>query len=283
MIVVTGTQRSGTSMWMQILVAAGFPFIGERFPLHWQDGLRASNPSGFYESRLRTGIYGDNDRDNRTGKPLDADALSRHAVKIFVPGLVRTDVRHLHRVIGSVRDFREHHESSLRMQRMECAAMQRRRPGELPMPRMEPAYEWWAANYGLLTDARRRGYACKLVAYDTMVEHPDRTIRDALTWIGAGDPDSALAAVKPEHRTQRESMTPPCIEPEIADAFDELYERVRQGRPFGRVVMSGIEAVNRTLMPRIVQDRYRVHQEMEQRRLSASRPDVLAGQQLGKE
>ena len=29
MVIVTGTRRSGTSMWMQILQAAGLPIVGE--------------------------------------------------------------------------------------------------------------------------------------------------------------------------------------------------------------------------------------------------------------
>ena len=32
MIFVSGTKRSGTSMWMQVLRAAGLPVLGEAFP-----------------------------------------------------------------------------------------------------------------------------------------------------------------------------------------------------------------------------------------------------------
>ena len=52
MFIVTGTKRSGTSMWMQILAAAGLEVIGERFPRHWGEHLSAANPDGFYESEL---------------------------------------------------------------------------------------------------------------------------------------------------------------------------------------------------------------------------------------
>jgi len=34
-IVVTGTKRSGTSMWMQVLGAAGLPVVGDAFPADW--------------------------------------------------------------------------------------------------------------------------------------------------------------------------------------------------------------------------------------------------------
>ena len=49
MFIVTGTKRSGTSMWMQILIAAGLPIIGEAFPMRWEHTIKAANPEGFYE------------------------------------------------------------------------------------------------------------------------------------------------------------------------------------------------------------------------------------------
>ena len=57
MIIVTGTKRSGTSMWMQILVNGGFPYIGEAFPKDWGLVIKDANPEGFYESTLAGGIW----------------------------------------------------------------------------------------------------------------------------------------------------------------------------------------------------------------------------------
>lgn len=66
MVVVTGTWRSGTSLWMQVLQAAGLPVIGDRFPKRFA-ALRQANPAGFWESRLRTGIYYATNPDRETG------------------------------------------------------------------------------------------------------------------------------------------------------------------------------------------------------------------------
>jgi hypothetical protein len=57
MVIVTGTKRSGTSLWMQILIAAGIPYFGEAFPRDWETTLKEANKEGFYESMLRAGIY----------------------------------------------------------------------------------------------------------------------------------------------------------------------------------------------------------------------------------
>ncbi len=49
MIFVVGTKRSGTSMWMQALVAAGFLAIGSAFPASLGDKLRHHNARGVDE------------------------------------------------------------------------------------------------------------------------------------------------------------------------------------------------------------------------------------------
>ncbi len=67
MIVVTGTKRSGTSMWMQILVNGGFPYIGEAFPRDWGSKIRDANPEGFYESALAGGVWWRTNPSPRTG------------------------------------------------------------------------------------------------------------------------------------------------------------------------------------------------------------------------
>ncbi len=67
MIIVTGTKRSGTSMWMQILKAAGLRVLGEAFPRDWGETIRDANAQGFYESPLRHGIYYRTNPHPRTG------------------------------------------------------------------------------------------------------------------------------------------------------------------------------------------------------------------------
>ena len=52
MILVTGTKRSGTSMWMQILIAAGFTNFGSAFPANWGESIKEANSKGFFESKL---------------------------------------------------------------------------------------------------------------------------------------------------------------------------------------------------------------------------------------
>ncbi len=44
MLVVTGCKRSGTSLWMQILIAAGFPHIGKDF---WVESVQNGVEHGY--------------------------------------------------------------------------------------------------------------------------------------------------------------------------------------------------------------------------------------------
>ncbi|MFT3925907.1 MAG: hypothetical protein QM778_25410 [Myxococcales bacterium] len=266
MIVVTGTKRSGTSMWMQVLIAAGLPYLGERFPGQWKESIGAANPEGFYESKLRRGVYGKAELDPTTGRALDPAQFEKHVVKIFVPGVVRTNPRYLGRVIASMRDFREYEESRRRMWKMEDDSRRQKHPNFEPPARLDPVFEWWTCNYGLLVDGLRRKYPLRLWAYDTMLEEPERTVREALSFVGGGDLSAALEAVRPEHRTQRARAQNASVEASIATVFEEFYEMVRKQRPLTRPMVTKLELVNRTLLPRLKVDVARVNKLRAERR-----------------
>src|SRR5687767_12378620 len=119
MIIVTGTKRSGTSMWMQILQAAGYPLLGEAFPRDWGETIRDANRQGFYESPLRLGIYYATNPSPRTGAYLAPEETRRVAVKVFASGLVKTDLVYIDRVLASIRPFREYRQSLERLYAME--------------------------------------------------------------------------------------------------------------------------------------------------------------------
>ena len=40
MIFVSGTKRSGTSMWMQVFAAGGYHVLGKAFPRSWEKTLK---------------------------------------------------------------------------------------------------------------------------------------------------------------------------------------------------------------------------------------------------
>ena len=106
MIIVTGTKRSGTSMWMQILRDGGIELIGEAFPKKWDQTIREANPHGFYESPLRRGINFTTNPHPQTGAYLAPEPTRNHAVKVFAPGLVRSDLAYIDRVVVTMRPWR---------------------------------------------------------------------------------------------------------------------------------------------------------------------------------
>ena len=55
MLIVTGTKRSGTSLWMQIMIEAGFPYVVPygRLGRHHQ----VCQPKRIFESPLRKRIF----------------------------------------------------------------------------------------------------------------------------------------------------------------------------------------------------------------------------------
>lgn len=249
-LVVSGTRRSGTSMWMQVLAAAGIPVIGEAFPGAWSDTLRDANPHGFYESLLRHGVYWRTNPHPQTGEFVLPEQVRGHAVKVFIPGVIRTDRVWLDRVLVSVRPWREYEASIHRLYALEDAHRLRTAPGRPAPQRMPPALEWWDENFALVRDVAVRGYACHFQAYDGVLADPRGTIIQVLEWLGGGDLEPAVAAVRPESRTQR-APTSTSVAPAIAEVFDAFYAAVARGDGLDGPLIARMNAVHRELLPQI--------------------------------
>ncbi|HWB74616.1 MAG TPA: hypothetical protein VG755_06665 [Nannocystaceae bacterium] len=243
MIIVTGTKRSGTSLWMHLLVAAGLPHIGERFPAGWGELLRDANPDGFFESELVAGINWRTNPHPLTGSYLAPATTREHAVKVFIPGLVRSDVAFIDRCIATVRSWRDYVMSTRRL-----AALERdkgtRRDESSTLP---PALEWWCSNYALIRDLAIRGYPVHVVGYDALLRDPGRVVSETLAWIGTGDPEHATQLVRTGSRsdTRRPSDADLAdgLAPAHLEVFDELYHAIDSERPLSAAF---VDRLNRT-------------------------------------
>jgi hypothetical protein len=267
MIIVTGTKRSGTSMWMQILIAAGFPPFGEAFPANWGKTLRDANPSGFYESLLRQGIYWRTNPHPRTGAYFFPEQVERHVVKVFIPGLVRSDRAYIGKVVATVREWREYESSLHRLYAMEDEARRERSPDSPNPVRFDPVLEWWTENFALVRDIAIRRFPVHVQSYDGLLSDPAAVIRKTLTWIGdpEADIDKAIAAVEPKNRTQVRPESD-SIEPEFAALFDELYATIHAGQGLAHGFVKQLNEANHKLVPRIQAAQKAVHDDQLARR-----------------
>ena len=267
MFIVTGTKRSGTSMWMQILIAAGLPIIGEAFPMRWEHTIKAANPEGFYESHLRRGIYYRTNPHPKTGAYLFPEQVQHNAVKVFIPGLIRSDRAFIGKVIATVREWREYESSIARLYAIEDESRRAEGKGELiPEERMPGALEWWAENFALVRDIAVRRYPVHVQSYEGLLAEPERVIRDVLRWLGKGDADLAIAAVKPEHRTQKRPESD-SIEPELAEVFDTFYAALHAGKGLEASLLQRLNQTNETLAPRIAQLQARLRDQTRRRQI----------------
>lgn len=280
MLIVTGTKRSGTSMWMQILIAAGFPPFGEAFPSNWGETIRDANPSGFYESLLRQGIYWRTNPHPRTGAYFFPEQVERHVVKVFIPGLVRSDRAYIGKVVATVREWREYESSLKRLYAMEDEARRERMPDSPDPVRFDPVLEWWTENFALVRDIAIRRYPVHVQSYDGLLSDPDSVIRKTLAWIGdpEADVEKAVAAVEPKNRTQvrPESSS---IEPEFAALFDELYATIHAGKGLEHSFIKKLNEANQKLVPRIQAAQKAVHDDQ----LARRKRRVQAGEAPGDE
>lgn len=255
MIIVTGTKRSGTSMWMQILAAAGLPVIGERVPGHWDEQLHAANPDGFYESELVAGIYFRTNPHPVSGVFLFPEQTAQHAVKVFVPGLVRTDLAFIDRVIATVRGWRDFARSRARLRALGGAGS--RAAGEDGAPSLPPGLEWWAENFALIRDVATRRYPIHMLSYESLLADPERTIAEVLAWLGVGDAVKGGAVVRREGsgaaREVDETVDTSGLEPVHVHVMDELHDHIHRGLALGAAFVERLNQTDRELRPRLLE------------------------------
>lgn len=257
MILVSGTKRSGTSMWMQALAAAGLPTIGTPFAAHWEASIREANPRGFHESILRQGIFYATNPHPKTGRWMHPDAVRRHVVKVFVPGLVRTDYAYIDHVVGTMRDWRCYGGSLTRLTGMEDAwiatqpdgdtrlANARRNRTVLPHP-----VEWFLENHELIRDVAVRGYPVNLCTYARVLRDPERELGAVLRWLGEGDVAAAVAAIEPSLTTQDPVEGDLGMDPAHAEVFDTLYATIDRNEPLRGPLIDELNRIRDALVER---------------------------------
>lgn len=264
MILVTGTKRSGTSMWMQVLRAAGVPVLGTAFPRTWETSIKEANPHGFFESRLRNGVYYRTNPDPRTGAFLRPKETRNHAVKVFIPGLIRSDLAYLHRVIATVRPWRAYAASLRSLYALEDAwlaslpphpksgesrlALARR--GRVQVP---PAVEWWFETYDLIRDVATRRYPFHAVSYDRVVDDPEAVFAKVFPWLGLGSIDAALASIDTALRRSAGASDPEetaALPAGAVRVFDDYYAAIHETASLPAALIADMNALQKAMAER---------------------------------
>ena len=232
MIIVTGTRRSGTSLWMQLLEQGGFQILGEKFPAHWGQHFEEANKRGFFESTLVQGINYHTNPDPRSGAWIPPDKSRDIVVKIFADGLVKTDFSYLSRVICSLRRWQDCEASQLRMDAIieKGQPQTDRKPDSGRMPRLPTGFAWWKAYFSLIRDMQTRRYPAAVFSYEALLKEPEQTIAMAFEWLGAGNVSAAVRAVEPSLRTQTD-VTLTDVGHDYGPVFDELYDVLSRRQP----------------------------------------------------
>jgi hypothetical protein len=257
MIFVSGTKRSGTSMWMQVLRAAGIPVLGEAFPRSWGKGpLRDANPDGFYESILRQGIYFATNPHPVTGKYFMPEDVAGYAVKVFIPGVIRSERAFITHLVANVRSWRAYESSLERLYGLEDQGRPNVDPADVV--RFPAALEWWMENFALVRDISLRKLPFRMQTYDDVLARPGAIIASVLEWVGHGDIEAAVAAVKPQNRTQVDNGESDSVEPELARVFDDLYAAIAEGKGFSPALLRTLNATNQSLLPRLTKLQHEV-------------------------
>jgi hypothetical protein len=122
---------------------------------------------------------------------------------------------------------------------------------------MSPIIEWWVENFSLFSDIVTRRYPFYMVAYDSVLDAPEETLRSVFGWLGDGDAEAAIQQVEPELRTQKQetqaevSDEEDSLGPEVVEVFDALYDLVLKQTPLEQTFVDRLNQANVALGPRI--------------------------------
>ena len=238
MIVVSGTGRSGTSLWMQIFRRAGLPVLGEAFPLDWGSRLSSANPHGFYESTLAQGVNFTSNPDPATGQLLVPRECRRLVVKIFSGGVRQTQRDFLDRVLVTVRHYGAFAESVERLWELEGVDP----TGALVTPVQSPAAWWFREHHDLLRDALNRGYDTHWVTFERVLRSPSATVDAVFDWLGeaAGDATQVVDGARP---IQPEVQLRLALPAHWTELFDEFYEAIDAAVPWRPRLLGRLTAI----------------------------------------
>lgn len=203
---------------MEILRAAGFPILGEAFPAEWGERIGELNPNGFWESSFRDGISWATNPDPTSGAYASPEQLRGIVGKIFCPGLLRTDLAFIERVVVTLRPWRAYVASARRLHEMELGEKGAK---ILPFRPRDMALDWWASNFGVVRNAALRGYPTTWVGYQELIAQPERSVRRVLDFFGVEDA-KGWEKVDPKQRHYVDPEVPE-VEPELAARLDDLY------------------------------------------------------------
>ena len=83
-----------------------------------------------------------------------------------------------------------------------------------------------------------------------MLSDPAAVIGRVLAWVGRGDVEAAVAAVKPKNRTQvrPESSS---VAPKLAQVFDDLYAAIAEGKGIANALLRTLNDTNQALLPEL--------------------------------
>lgn len=183
-LLVSGLPRSGTSLMMQILDAAGIPVLTDQIR-----SPDADNPRGYWEWE---GIK------QLPANPFILDAASGHAVKVISALLASLPVRHRYKIIYMVRPLAEVVES-------QCAMLARQ--GKSPGAEKQHLIGLQQQHSGQIRAALRRSKRVRLleVEFPALIADPVAQIARIAEFVGDGfhNRQQAQLCIQPALHRQR--------------------------------------------------------------------------------
>ena len=111
----------------------------------------------------------------KSGQYIFPEQSRDWVVKVFIPGVIRSDRAFLEKAVITMRPFREYQSSVKRLYALERDS-QLRLGKALPLPHPQPTpwLEWWTENFSILSDLLTRRYPAHMVSYPYLLRDPEK-------------------------------------------------------------------------------------------------------------
>jgi len=234
MYLVSGIQRTGSSLIMNMANEAGFPVYGKKFPKDWEqtrtekskDNQQNPSVTGFWESMANV----DAGVNNQTTKHLP-NRVRNHFIKIFAVGIPRTDLAYIDKVILCVRNWRKQVQSWRKVFIYNVFKNTNVKIDDLKYPY---GVEYCIKYAQIIFDYVKRNYEMITIDFDELISKPTETCDNIRGFIGCGRWDLARKLVDSTHNHHKKEK-PISQDKEFKEGFFSFMDRLYLGLKSGKL------------------------------------------------
>ena len=228
---------------MSMMNEAGFPVLGSKFPLNWEEKRTEKNKDlEFPQNPSETGFWEDmnivDNGCNNVTMNINPENLKDHAAKIFFSGMIKTDLAYIDKVILCIRDCKSYTSSWEKVLSFNLKE-NNKKTEKYPYP---IGTEFVCKYSILLKDYVKRKYKMIVIDYDQMLNDPEKICTNLKSFIGSGRFDLSKNLI--DKKFNNHSNVSCSEKDEFAPGFFDFADNMHNSLKNGNISAQFLENIN---------------------------------------